>query len=262
MCSMIKMANKLDQLEPILSKFLLFKGHIVCLGDIPLAVYITQMLSSNRNLGVLLSTLQLSRALLDKLPQLYIPLFEAEGVFHEAARLTTPIESPTIDKKPPQHPTRAAMAEQLLEGLVNSTHGGSSAVRVIIPSILLGHDNGNNGNGQQAHQQNVQIQQDLVCKEAKEIADNYTGERAYKRHKVKEPHRAKKLFDQLTDMASMLRSEKDHRGGFLMKKLKELLMDPEQEITSFQINQSDIPTALIAYLTADSEHATSTRRNC
>jgi len=56
-----------------------FKIILKNLGDIPLAVFITQMLSSNRNLGTLLSSLQLSRVLLDKLPQLYIPLFEAEG---------------------------------------------------------------------------------------------------------------------------------------------------------------------------------------
>lgn len=212
------------------------------------------MLNSNRNLGVLLSSLQLCRALLDKLPQLYIPLFEAEGVFHEATRLTTPIESPTIDKKP-QHP-RAAMAEQLLEGLVNSTHATSgSGVRVIIPSILLGHDNSNNSSAQQSHQQNVQQQQELVCKEAKQIVEEYTGERA-KRFHVKEPQRAKKLFEKLNNLASKLRSVKDF-GNELLPELKKLLM--EQEITSFQFNQSGIPAALFTYLTTDPTHAHSQR---
>jgi len=136
------------------------------------------MLSSNRNLGILLSSLQLSRALLDKLPRLYIPLFEAEGlhsfshiptlinichaiirnlfllgVFHETARLTSPIESPVIDRKP-QHP-RQAIAEHLLKGLMNSTGADGAGVRVIIPPILLGQDSNS-----PSYQQNLQ---QLVC---------------------------------------------------------------------------------------------------
>ncbi|KAL3108718.1 hypothetical protein niasHT_018984 [Heterodera trifolii] len=54
-------------------------------GDIPLAVYIAAMLSSNRNLGVLLSALQLAKVLLEKLPMLYIPLFETEVTRHQHA---------------------------------------------------------------------------------------------------------------------------------------------------------------------------------
>ena len=125
------------------------------------------MLSSNRNLGTLLSSLQLSRALLDKLPQLYIPLFESEGlivklyigymivlgVFHETRRLMLPIESPTIDRKP--NYSRSSMAEHLLEGLVNSSQSGAgTGVRVIIPPISMNPDRDTN----QGHQQNLQQQ--------------------------------------------------------------------------------------------------------
>ncbi|CAK5082786.1 unnamed protein product [Meloidogyne enterolobii] len=201
MSSIVKMVDKVDTLEPILR-------------DIPLAVFITQMLSSNRNLGTLLSSLQLSRVLLDKLPQLYIPLFEAEGVFHETRRLMLPIEAPTIDRKP--NYSRSSMAEHLLEGLVNSHSGGDTGVR-----------------------------QDLVCKEAKQIADKFATDYAARKFSIKEPHRARKLFDKLNALANKLRSNKDYGAEPLMD-LKNLLL--EQDITSFQFNQSGIPDALISYL--------------
>lgn len=226
MSSIVKMVDKVDTLEPILR-------------DIPLAVFITQMLSSNRNLGTLLSSLQLSRALLDKLPQLYIPLFESEGVFHETRRLMLPIESPTIDRKP--NYSRSSMAEHLLEGLVNSSQsGGGTGVRVIIPPISMHQDRDNQG-----HQQNLQQQQDLVCKEAKQIADKFATDYAARKFSIKEPHRARKLFDKLTALANKLRSNKDYGAEPIMD-LRNLLL--EQEITSFQFNQSGIPDALVTYL--------------
>uniref|UniRef100_A0A1I8B2K2 E3 ubiquitin-protein ligase n=1 Tax=Meloidogyne hapla TaxID=6305 RepID=A0A1I8B2K2_MELHA len=229
MSSIVKMVDKVDTLEPILRNY--------C--DIPLAVFITQMLSSNRNLGTLLSSLQLSRALLDKLPQLYIPLFESEGVFHETRRLMLPIESPTIDRKP--NYSRSSMAEHLLEGLVNSSQsGGGTGVRVIIPPISMHQDRDNQG-----HQQNLQQQQDLVCKEAKQIADKFATDYAARKFSIKEPHRARKLFDKLTALANKLRSNKDYGAEPIMD-LRNLLL--EQEITSFQFNQSGIPDALVTYL--------------
>uniref|UniRef100_A0A914M452 E3 ubiquitin-protein ligase n=1 Tax=Meloidogyne incognita TaxID=6306 RepID=A0A914M452_MELIC len=226
MSSIVKMVDKVDTLEPILR-------------DIPLAVFITQMLSSNRNLGTLLSSLQLSRVLLDKLPQLYIPLFEAEGVFHETRRLMLPIEAPTIDRKP--NYSRSSMAEHLLEGLVNSQSGGDTGVRVIIPPISMHQDRDNN----HSHQQSLQQQQDLVCKEAKQIADKFATDYAARKFSIKEPHRARKLFDKLNALANKLRSNKDYGAEPLMD-LKNLLL--EQDITSFQFNQSGIPDALISYL--------------
>lgn len=238
MMKMIKMVDKVDHLEPILR-------------DIPLAVYITQMLSSNRNLGILLSSLQLSRALLDKLPRLYIPLFEAEGVFHEAARLTSPIESPVIDRKP-QHP-RQAIAEHLLKGLMNSTGADGAGVRVIIPPILLGQDSNS-----PSYQQNLQQLQDQVCKEAKNIIDKYAGENATKKFHIKEPHRAKRVYEKLSLLANKIRSEKDF-GEEPLIELKNLLL--EQEITSFQFNQSGIPSALVTYLTASSAHVHPQRKH-
>jgi hypothetical protein len=45
------------------------------------------------------------------------------------------------------------MAEQILEGLVNSSQ--TSGVRVIIPPLMISQDG--NGNGQ-SHQQNIQQQ--------------------------------------------------------------------------------------------------------
>uniref|UniRef100_A0A915N5H9 E3 ubiquitin-protein ligase n=3 Tax=Meloidogyne TaxID=189290 RepID=A0A915N5H9_MELJA len=226
MSSIVKMVDKVDTLEPILR-------------DIPLAVFITQMLSSNRNLGTLLSSLQLSRVLLDKLPQLYIPLFEAEGVFHETRRLMLPIEAPTIDRKP--NYSCSSMAEHLLEGLVNSQSGGDTGVRVIIPPISMHQDRDNN----HSHQQSLQQQQDLVCKEAKQIADKFATDYAARKFSIKEPHRARKLFDKLNALANKLRSNKDYGAEPLMD-LKNLLL--EQDITSFQFNQSGIPDALISYL--------------
>ena len=51
------------------------------LNNLPLASYIFSTLSSNKSHAVIASALQLIHVLLDKLPRLYVPLFEAEGVF-------------------------------------------------------------------------------------------------------------------------------------------------------------------------------------
>lgn len=71
------------------------------LRDIPLAVYLYNTISTSvavsKHLGVLVNALRLVHALLDKLPQLYIPLFENEGVFYELTKVTKlpPIISPS-----------------------------------------------------------------------------------------------------------------------------------------------------------------------
>ncbi|CAK5081481.1 unnamed protein product [Meloidogyne enterolobii] len=150
-----------------------------------------------------------------------------------------PIEAPTIDRKP--NYSRSSMAEHLLEGLVNSHSGGDTGVRVIIPPISMHQDRDNN----HSHQQSLQQQQDLVCKEAKQIADKFATDYAARKFSIKEPHRARKLFDKLNALANKLRSNKDYGAEPLMD-LKNLLL--EQDITSFQFNQSGIPDALISYL--------------
>jgi hypothetical protein len=49
------------------------------LKDVPLASYISSTLSSNKNLALIALAIQLVSVLLDKLPDLYLPLFDAEG---------------------------------------------------------------------------------------------------------------------------------------------------------------------------------------
>ncbi|KAI6205573.1 Thyroid hormone receptor interactor 12 [Aphelenchoides besseyi] len=56
------------------------------LHEIPLAAYISSTLSSSKNLALVALAIQLVGALLEKLPDLYMPLFEAEGVFFELKR--------------------------------------------------------------------------------------------------------------------------------------------------------------------------------
>uniref|UniRef100_A0A915ES34 E3 ubiquitin-protein ligase n=1 Tax=Ditylenchus dipsaci TaxID=166011 RepID=A0A915ES34_9BILA len=63
------------------------------LSEVPLAIYISSTLSSNKSLGVLVSALQLVHILLEKIPHLYVPLLEAEGVFHEIRKLMKPVVS-------------------------------------------------------------------------------------------------------------------------------------------------------------------------
>lgn len=71
-------------------------NNILC--NVPLASYISNTLSSNKSPGVIISSLQLIHNVLTKLPQLYVPLFEQEGVFFEVKKLFNskelPIESP------------------------------------------------------------------------------------------------------------------------------------------------------------------------
>lgn len=50
------------------------------LYEVPLAIYISSTLSNNKNLGVLVAALQLVHILLEKIPHLYVPLLEAEGI--------------------------------------------------------------------------------------------------------------------------------------------------------------------------------------
>lgn len=49
------------------------------LKDVPLAAYISSTLSSNKNLALIALAVQLVSVLLDKLPELYLPLFDSEG---------------------------------------------------------------------------------------------------------------------------------------------------------------------------------------
>jgi arsenate reductase-like glutaredoxin family protein len=92
----------------------------------------------------------------------------------------------------------------------------------------------------------------MVCKEAKQIIDKFTGEHAIRKYHVKEPHRAKKIFDKLDAMAHKILSGKDY-GNDVLNELKDVLL--EQEITAFQFNQSGIPRALFTYLTEASTYS-------
>lgn len=52
------------------------------LSDVPLAIYISSTLStSKKNYTVLVSALELVSVLLEKIPNLYAPLLESEGIF-------------------------------------------------------------------------------------------------------------------------------------------------------------------------------------
>ncbi|CAD5228981.1 unnamed protein product [Bursaphelenchus okinawaensis] len=53
------------------------------LEKVPLASYISNTLSSSKNLALVCLAMQITHVLMDKLPDLYTPLFEAEGVFYE-----------------------------------------------------------------------------------------------------------------------------------------------------------------------------------
>jgi E3 ubiquitin-protein ligase TRIP12 len=52
---------------------------LTCLKDVPLAAYISSTLSSSKNVALVALAVQLSNVLLEKLPDLYIPLFDSEG---------------------------------------------------------------------------------------------------------------------------------------------------------------------------------------
>lgn len=53
------------------------------LSDVPLAIYISSTLSTcKKNYSILVLVLELVAVLLDKIPTLYTPLFESEGVFY------------------------------------------------------------------------------------------------------------------------------------------------------------------------------------
>ncbi|KAI1712208.1 HECT-domain (ubiquitin-transferase) domain-containing protein [Ditylenchus destructor] len=69
------------------------------LKDVPLAIYISSTLSSNKNLGVLVSALQLVHTILEKIPHLYVPLLESEGAFHEIRKLMKPGTPATTSSK-------------------------------------------------------------------------------------------------------------------------------------------------------------------
>ncbi|KAL3109775.1 hypothetical protein niasHT_012992 [Heterodera trifolii] len=250
---MMKMCCAVDsaeQLEPVLR-------------DIPLAVYIAAMLSSNRNLGVLLSALQLAKVLLEKLPMLYIPLFETEGVFHEIQRLTAPLQSPTIDRKSETR-TAAMAAEQILEGLV----GGSGAtlqspgtsMRMLIPQMLFntggqGTSGSSSSNQQNSYQELLQQQQNLVCTEAKQIVDNFVGEEAIQKHGITELQKFQETYDKLCALSTKFEQCGSDAGLEPLRMLKTFLLDSNGigVPTSFQFNQSGIVPALIKYLTDSTE---------
>uniref|UniRef100_A0A7E4VH56 E3 ubiquitin-protein ligase n=1 Tax=Panagrellus redivivus TaxID=6233 RepID=A0A7E4VH56_PANRE len=72
------------------------------LNNLPLATYIASLLSSNRNHCVTVSALQLVHVMLDKLPRLYVPLFESEGVFHMIKVLDKTSVKSSEDSQPPK----------------------------------------------------------------------------------------------------------------------------------------------------------------
>ena len=58
------------------------------LDKVPLAVFISSLLSTGSlALGVTVSALQMVHLLLEKLPNVYVPQLESEGVFHEIEKL-------------------------------------------------------------------------------------------------------------------------------------------------------------------------------
>uniref|UniRef100_A0A183BSI5 E3 ubiquitin-protein ligase n=1 Tax=Globodera pallida TaxID=36090 RepID=A0A183BSI5_GLOPA len=261
MMKMCCAVESVEQLEPILR-------------DIPLAVYIAAMLSSNRNLGVLSSALQLTKVLLEKLPKLYIPLFETEGVFHEIQRLTTPIQSPTIDRK--SESRSVAMAEQLLEGLVAGGGGvgahqatSSSNMRMLIPQMLFntggqgtsGASSSSASSNSQSYQEALQQQQALVCNEAKQIVDNFSGEEAIRKYEITELIKYQKGYDKLCMLSTKFEQTGTDAGLEPLKMLKTFLLDSNGigVPTSFQFNQSGIVPALVKYLTDSTDQLKPTR---
>lgn len=50
------------------------------LKEVSLAIYIASTLSCNKNFSVIVSAIQLVHILLDKIPHLYVPLLESEGL--------------------------------------------------------------------------------------------------------------------------------------------------------------------------------------
>lgn len=68
------------------------------LKDVPLAAYISSTLSSSKNLALVALAVQLVSVLLQKLPDLYLPLFDSEGVFFELKQKASvpPCKKPTI----------------------------------------------------------------------------------------------------------------------------------------------------------------------
>lgn len=50
------------------------------LKNVSLAIYISSTLSSNKSFSVIVSAIQLVHILLEKIPHLYVPLLESEGL--------------------------------------------------------------------------------------------------------------------------------------------------------------------------------------
>ncbi|KAI1724061.1 HECT-domain (ubiquitin-transferase) domain-containing protein [Ditylenchus destructor] len=103
------------------------------LKDVPLAIYISSTLSSNKNFGVLVSALQLVHTILEKIPHLYVPLLESEGAFHEIRKLmksgtptTTSSKSatPTLisSSRSSSSPTPPASSSTHSRRLLDATH--------------------------------------------------------------------------------------------------------------------------------------------
>ncbi|KAI6244075.1 Thyroid hormone receptor interactor 12 [Aphelenchoides fujianensis] len=83
-------------------------------ADIPLAAYISSTLSSSKNLALIALAIQLVGALLEKLPDLYMPLFEAEGVFFELKRKATmtPVKKTPVKSSHSQSPSSSRSKER------------------------------------------------------------------------------------------------------------------------------------------------------
>lgn len=106
------------------------------LKDVPLAIYISSTLSNNKNLGVLVSSVQLVHILLDKIPHLYVPLLESEGVFHEIEKIA---KSKTIDEssKSTLNSSPSSLTLSLLRQSALSASGGRSLTCTQPSSIPL-----------------------------------------------------------------------------------------------------------------------------
>uniref|UniRef100_A0A1I7SMU8 E3 ubiquitin-protein ligase n=1 Tax=Bursaphelenchus xylophilus TaxID=6326 RepID=A0A1I7SMU8_BURXY len=80
------------------------------LKEVPLASYISNTLSTSKNLALVCLAIQMTHVLLDKLPGLYTPLFEAEGVFFEMTKRSE--MDLTVKKKSLTPPSEVCVAEE------------------------------------------------------------------------------------------------------------------------------------------------------
>jgi E3 ubiquitin-protein ligase TRIP12 len=124
------------------------------LHNLPLASYIASTLSSNKGHSVTVSALQLVHVILDKLPRLYVPLFESEGVFFMIKKLIkdeikiqseTPSSSSSVPSTaaaatstvPPSSTTTTAPQQQIQTKVINLRRGPIEVPTPNTPSSVV-----------------------------------------------------------------------------------------------------------------------------